>query len=197
MQWESDYWRGVSATVIEKKGKKVQWQTVYDMLDENGSTIMVETQNWTMQKFNDHYVIDLEWKGEAKADVVMGKFYVGGLFVRMPWVKETIGEIVNAGGQRNMEIEGQRAIWSDIGIKVDGRDDFAHIAIFDHPGNSAFPTPWRVDSQMGLGPSRQILGDWKIAKSESEMIRYRLLFYTGELDKAALTQTWKDFFREY
>jgi len=193
MQWRSDYWRGVSATVLEEKGEKVSWQTVYDMLDENENTIMVETQNWTMRQFDDRYILDLEWKGEAKIDVVMGKFYVGGLFIRMPWDKETIGEIINASGQRNMEGEGQRAIWSDIGIKVDGREDLAHIAIFDHPNNKGFPTPWRVDSQMGIGPSRQILGDWKLEKGESEIIRYRLLIYTGEMDKAKLTEIWKGF----
>jgi hypothetical protein len=193
MQWRSDYWRGVSATVLEEKGEKVSWQTVYDMLDENENTIMVETQNWTMRQFDDRYILDLEWKGEAKIDVVMGEFYVGGLFIRMPWDKETIGEIINASGQRNMEGEGQRAIWSDIGIKVDGREDLAHIAIFDHPNNKGFPTPWRVDSQMGIGPSRQILGDWKLEKGESEIIRYRLLIYTGEMDKAKLTEIWKGF----
>nr|MBI1232232.1 DUF1080 domain-containing protein [Cytophagales bacterium] len=195
MQWNRDYWRGVSATVIVGSGDQVTWQTVYDMLDENGKTLMVETQNWTMRQVDDTYVLDLEWKGEAKADVVMGKFYVGGLFIRMPWVPETVGEIVSASGHRGMELEGNRAIWSDIGIKLDGREDFAHIAIFDHPGNKAFPTPWRVDSQMGMGPSRQILGEWKIASGESETIRYRMLIYTGEMDKAKLVDTWKGFFR--
>jgi hypothetical protein len=197
MQWNKDYWRGVSATVIAGKGEKVKWQTVYDMLDENGKTIMVETQNWAMQQVDDTYILDLEWKGDAKADVVMGKFYVGGLFIRMPWDEETVGEIVSASGHQGMELEGNRAIWSDIGIKLDGREDFAHIAIFDHPSNKAFPTPWRVDSQMGMGPSRQILGDWKIAAGESETIRYRLLIYTGEMDKTALVDTWKEFFKVY
>jgi hypothetical protein len=69
----------------------------------------------------------------------------------------------------------------------------AHIAILDHPGNKAFPTPWRVDNEMGVGPSRQILGDWKLPKGEKEVIKYRLLFYTGELDKAVLMDFWKDF----
>ena len=197
MKWRSDYWRGVSASIIEGKGKQVKWQTVYDMIDEKGNTIMVETQNWSMQEYDGKYVLDLEWKGEAKTDVTMGKYYVGGLFVRMPWVKGTIGEIINSAGQRNMEIEAQRAIWSDVGIKVDGRDDFAHIAIFDHPNNKAFPTPWRVDTQLGLGPSRQILGDWKIAKGETEVIRYRLLVYTGELNNAELTRSWKEFILDY
>lgn len=197
MKWQNDYWRGVSASVIEGKGKQVKWQTVYDMLDEKGNTIMVETQNWTMQYYAGKYVLDIEWKGKANMDVTMGKFYVGGLFVRMPWVKGTIGEIINSTGQRNMEIEAQRAIWSDVGIKVDGRDDFAHIAIFDHPNNKAFPTPWRVDTQLGLGPSRQILGDWKIAKGDTEVIRYRILVYTGELNNAELTRSWKDFIKVY
>ena len=197
MKWQGDYWRGISANVIEKKGKQVKWQTVYDMLDEKGNTVMVETQNWAMQKIDGKYVLDLEWRGEAKTDVTMGKFYVGGLFVRMPWVKGTIGEIINSAGQRNMEIEAQRAIWSDVGIKVDGRDDFAHIAIFDHPDNKAFPTPWRVDSQLGLGPSRQILGDWKLAKGETEVARYRLLIYTGELNSTELTRSWEKFILDY
>ncbi|WP_439487764.1 family 16 glycoside hydrolase [Algoriphagus sp.] len=197
MQWKSDYWRGVSATIIEEKGDKVKWQTVYDMLGENGHTIMVETQNWSLQDYGDNYVLDLEWKGEAKTDILMGKFYVGGLFVRMPWVEETVGEIVNAVGQQDMALEGQRAMWSDIGIKIDGRDDFAHIAIFDHPGNPAFPTPWRVDSQMGIGPSRQILGDWGIKKGETEIIRYRLFIYTGDRNDAELTEVGKNFWDEF
>jgi hypothetical protein len=66
----------------------------------------------------------------------------------------------------------------------------------DHPDNAAFPTPWRVDSQMGLGPSRQILGDWGLAAGESETIRYRLLIYTGAEDKALKAEVWKEFFRE-
>jgi hypothetical protein len=196
MNWKEDYWSGVSATVLEDEGTQVKWQTVYDMLDENGKTIMVETQDWTMQHFDGQYVLDLQWTGEAQSDVLMEKFYVGGLFVRMPWVKETIGEIISASGLRNLELEGQRSIWSDIGIMLDGRDDFAHIAIFDHPENKAFPTPWRVDNEMGIGPSRQILGDWKIAEGEKEVIRYRLLFYTGELDKRLLTESWKKFIRD-
>ncbi|WPR75324.1 DUF6807 family protein [Algoriphagus sp. NG3] len=197
MQWKNDYWHGVSASILSGKGEKVKWQTVYDMLDENGHTIMVETQNWSLQDYGDNYVLDLEWIGEAKTDVVMGEFYVGGLFVRMPWIKETVGEIVNSAGLQGMALEGQRAMWSDIGIKVDGRDDLAHIAIFDHPGNAAFPTPWRVDSQMGIGPSRQILGDWEIKKGETETIRYRLLIYTGDRNDAKLTEVAKNFWNEF
>jgi hypothetical protein len=193
MNYKSDYWRFVSATVTQDKGDRVKWQTVYETIDSAGNTVMVETQNWTMRDFGSHYILDLEWQGVAKVDVVMGKFYVGGLFVRMPWKKGYDGDIVNAAGQKNKEVEAQRAIWSDVGIVTPGREDRAHMAIFDHPDNKAFPTPWRYDSQLGLGPSRQIMGDWGISKGNTEVIRYRILVYTGELDSKTLNQAWKKF----
>ena len=197
MKWQGDYWRRVSADVVDGEGQEVKWQTVYDMLDENGKTVLTETQNWSMQEQNGKYVLDLEWKGEAKTDVTLGKFYVGGLFLRMPWHKGIKGEVVNAVGQRNNEAEAQRAIWADIGIQVPGRDDMAHIAIFDHPDNKGFPTPWRVDNELGVGPSTQILGDREIDEGETETIRYRLVAYTGERSDMELTSTWKDFVCEH
>lgn len=193
MNWQGDYWRRVSAKVIKGKGREVKWQTVYNMIDENGKTILTETQNWSMQEQNGRFLLDLEWEGQAQTDVTMGKFYVGGLFLRMPWKKGVPGEVVNASGQRNTEAEGQRAIWTDIGIQVEGRENLAHIAIFDHPDNKAFPIPWRVDNELGVGPSRQILGDWKINKGETENIRYRLVAYTGDLNPSDLTHRWTDF----
>jgi hypothetical protein len=196
MNGYGDYWRRVSASVVEEKGPSVKWRTVYDLLDEKGNAILTETQNWTMQEHDGKYLLDLEWRGKAKTDITLGKFYVGGLFLRMPWRKGIPGEVVNAAGQRNQEAEGQRAIWTDVGLQVEGRNNLAHIAIFDHPDNQAFPTPWRVDGELGVGPSRQILGDWKIDQGETEVIRYRLVVYTGELDPAGLTRTWKNYLCE-
>jgi hypothetical protein len=193
MKWQSDYWKRVSAKVIEEKGLKVKWQTVYDMLDSTGKAILTETQTWALQEQHGKWLLDLEWKGEAKTDVTIGKFYVGGLFLRMPWRKGIPAEVVNAAGQRNAEAEAQRAIWTDVGMQVEGRDGWAHIAILDHPDNKAFPTPWRVDNELGIGPSRQILGDWKLNRSETEIIRYRLVVYTGNLSPAELNRYWKEF----
>lgn len=193
MKWQSDYWRKASATVITKKGQQVKWQTVYDLIDEKGNTTLTETGNWSLQEQNGKYFLDLEWRGEAKTDITFGKFYVGGLFMRMPWQKGTKAEVVNATGQRNMEIEAQRAIWADVGVEVKGRNDWGHMAVFDHPDNKGFPIPWRTDTQFGLGPSRQIMGDWKLNKGETEIVRYRILVYTGTLSSTELTQLWKEF----
>lgn len=191
------YHRKVSAGVIRESGEEVKWQTVYDLLNEEGNTILTGTHTWSMREEGDKYLIDLVWQGNAKRDVTIGEFYVGGLFLRMLWYEGIHGEVVNASGQRNLEAEGQRSIWADVGIQVDGRDDLAHIAMFDHPDNNGFPIPWRVDHQLGVGPSRQILGDWSLNEGQTEVVRYRLIVYTGELDPANLTRLWTEFAAKY
>ncbi len=193
MKWQSDYWRRVSANIITSKGQQVKWQTVYDLIDDKGNTTLTETANWSLQEQNGKYLLDLEWRGEAKTNITFGKFYVGGLFIRMPWHKGTKAEIVNAVGQHNMEIEAQRAVWADVGVEVEGRKDWGHMAVFDHPGNKDFPIPWRTDTQFGLGPSRQILGDWKLNKGETEIVRYRIIVYTGDINHTELMRLWKEF----
>lgn len=196
MNWQGDYYRYVSAEVMEREGEQVQWQTVYDLLDATGHAILTETQIWSVREQEGKFLLDLEWRGTAKTDITLGKFYVGGLFLRMPWRENIRGEVVNAAGQHNQEAEGQRAIWTDVGMEVEGREDLAHIAIFDHPENQAFPVPWRVDGEFGVGPSRQILGDWKINRGETEVIRYRLVVYTGDLQAQDLTNLWKKYICE-
>ena len=192
-----DYWRRVSATVTEghagSASETVRWQTVYDLLDAAGNPVMTETQRWSMRAVDGRFVLDLEWRGEAKTDVTIGKYDYGGLFLRMPWREGIRGEAVNAARQRNERAEGQRAMWLDVGMQVDGRDDLAHIAIFDHPDNDGYPQAWRVDGQLGAGPARSRAADWTIAKGDTEIIRHRLLVYTGVLNDVDLTGAWSDF----
>ncbi len=195
MQWQAEAYRRVAAKVIEASGQRVRWQTVYDMLDESGNAVMAETQNWSMAERSGQYVLDLEWKGEPKIDITLGKFYVGGLFIRMPWKAGVKAELVNAAGQRNLDAEQQRASWIDLGVQVDGREDLAHIAVFDHPDNFGFPIPWRVDAQMGFGPNNNFT-ERRLERGKTVVIRYRLLTYTGVLDPASLTRAWNEFTKE-
>ncbi|MBA4745894.1 MAG: PmoA family protein [Muricauda sp.] len=193
MNWKEAYWKKESSTILEGSGAIVRWQTKYGLLNEKGEVILEEVQQWSMEEREGSFILDLEWQGSARVDVTMGEFYVGGLFLRMPWKNGYKAEIVNSDGKKNLEAEAQRAIWADVGIQVPGRKDLAHVAMMDHPDNRAFPTPWRVDSQFGLGPSIQILGDWKIPKGSTETIKYRLLIYTGGQDKDLIARTWKEF----
>jgi len=178
---DGDYWQRVSATVLQATGTDVMWQTVYNMLDESGNTILTETQRWSMREQDGKFLLNLEWNGNAKTDVTIGKFAYGGMFLRMPWRKGIKGQAVNSARQLNRQANGQRATWVDVGMQVEGRDDLAHIAIFDHPSNGGYPQTWRVDGQLGVGPVRAAKGDWKIEKGKTETIRHLIVAYTGDL----------------
>jgi putative membrane-bound dehydrogenase-like protein len=196
------YWRRVSATILPTERSTpeggeaeppqdegvVRWQTIYDLLDEQGETMMQETQTWSMHQRKGEYLLDLEWAGEARTDVTISEYNYGGLFLRMPWRPGIAGDAVNAARQRNERAEGQKSPWLDVGMQVEGREDLAHIAIFDHPENAGFPQPWRVDKELGVGPVRARLGDWHIKKGEREVIRHRLFFYTGNFNDRAVTK---------
>ncbi len=190
---QGDYWRRVSAKVTRSSGEEVRWEIAYDLLDEGGQPVLRETQRWTMRQREGTFVIDLEWRGEARTDVTVGRYDYGGLFLRMPWREGMKAEVVNAARQRNERAEGQRAMWIDVGLQVEGRDDLAHIAIFDHPDNEGFPQAWRVDGQMGVGSARSRVEDWTIARGQTEVIRHRFVVYTGELNDVSLTAAWSDF----
>ncbi|GAB3696072.1 hypothetical protein GCM10027592_18720 [Spirosoma flavus] len=190
---QGDYWRRVSAKVVESKGTTVKWQTVYDLIDSTGKAVLTETQNWSMRERNGQYLLDLEWNGDAQTDVTIGKYDYGGLFLRMPWKEGIPGEVINAARQRNEKAEGQSAPWVDVGMQVEGRSDWAHVAIFDHPQNRNYPTIWRVDPQLGIGPARARKGDWSIKKGNTEIIKHQIVVYTGKLNDVALTKLYGEF----
>lgn len=190
---QEDYWKKVASNIVEKEGEEVKWQTIYHLLDEKGETVMQETQNWTMREEGGKYFLDLEWKGEAIKDIVIGKYDYGSLFLRMPWKEGIKGEIVNAARQKNENAEGQPSMWVNVAMQVEGRDDMANIAIFDHPENRGYPNKWRVDGQLGLGPAFTRDGDWIIPKGKTETLKHQLVIYTGELNDVSMTETWGKF----
>ncbi len=194
---KGDYWRRVSLKVLrrESAGDKdyVQWQTVYDLLDEQGEPVLTETQVWTMRHEGDAYVLDLQWTGAARTKVTIGKYDYGGLFIRMPWRQGMPAEVINAARHRGSDAEGKRAPWLDLGVQVDGRDDLAHIAILDHPKNRGFPQAWRVDGQFGVGPALSRSGDWTIEKGEEAVLKFQLRVYTGATRDLNLTEAWSKF----
>ena len=187
------FWRKVSSAVLVGQGEVVKWTTVYQLLDAEGKPVMNETQVWSMRDSDGRYLLDLEWKGEGLVDLTMAKQPYGGLFLRMPWKPGMEGGVINSARQSNERAEAQRSIWLDVGLKVEGRSDEAHIAIFDHPKNTGYPQFWRVDGQMGVGPCRAIAGHWTIAKGKSETVRHQFLVYTGKLNDVAVLEAWKKY----
>ena len=194
---EGTYWKRVSVSILNAvtttANDGIQWRTVYHLLDEKGVAVLEESQTWTLFDQEDTFYLDLNWQGKALTDVTIGKYNYGGLFLRMPWKKGMDGQVFSSARQKNGRAEGQRAVWVDVGIQVPGRDNQAHIAIFDHPKNKGFPQPWRVDGQMGVGPVRARMGDWQIRKGQTETIRHRVFVHTGKLNDADLTKQWSQY----
>ncbi|MCJ7465838.1 MAG: PmoA family protein [Maribacter sp.] len=190
---EGDHWQKVSAEVLIDKGPEVKWKTVYHMLDDQGIPILKESQTWTFKEKSEQYLLSLVWQGEALTDITINEFDYGGLFLRMPWKEGIKGQVENAARQRNEKAEGQRAMWVDAGMEIEGLDQWGHIAIFDHPDNEGFPQPWRVDSQLGIGPVRARMGDWHIKKGEVATIQHQIVAYTGNLDAIKMDDLWGDY----
>jgi len=186
------YWRRVSADIVQAKGEQVKWRTRYHMLDADGGVLLTESQMWTMQIDNSgQAILDLEWNGSAnKRPVKISKHDYGGLFLRMPWEKDTHAHVQTAARHRDQKASGKRSMWLDIGMEIDGREDDGHIAIFDHPKNEGFPNAWRVDDQFGVGPSRSIQGNWSIGKGRGKTFQHRFIIYTGETNDKELTESW-------
>lgn len=172
-------------------GKRATWSFAYEL---NGKALpaLVETQTWTLEDRGAAFVLDLEWTAEAIEDATVGKYDYGGVFLRMPHKGQ--GKAVTSEGLENGKAEGKRAKWIDVGMPIEGRsaDDWGHIAVLDHPANPDHPVPWRVDGQLGISPTRARLGDWKIAKGEKTIARYRFLIYTGAFDAAKIDAIFRE-----
>ncbi|MEM7655863.1 MAG: PVC-type heme-binding CxxCH protein [Bacteroidota bacterium] len=187
------YWRREGVKVLQAEGAEVSWQTVYWMLGEAGDSLLRETQTWTLTEAEGKYLLSLDWQGEAPKDFTVNEFEYGGMFLRMPWEKSTPAQVVNAARQRDQQANRKQAMWLDVGMEIEGLDQWGHLTIFDHPENEGFPTAWRVDGQYGVGPCRAISGDWQIKAGESLSFQHQLVVYTGELSDVEMNERWAEF----
>ena len=102
-------------------------------------------------------------------------------------------EAVNTARQKNAALDGQPAMWVDVGMRLPGRSDPAHIAVFDHPENPGFPQRWALDKHLGFGPVRARQAAWSLDAGEMTLVKHRLFLHTGALNDSELTKDWSDF----
>ena len=185
------HWSRQTLEIIRAEGPEVNWKTVYHLLDATAHPILEETMFWSCRTTDKQTIITLTWQGKALEPFTVNAFSYGGMFLRMPWQEGIAGTATNSAGQTDQEAEGQKAKWVDIGMAIDGRPDWGHLAILDHPENNSFPTPWRVDGQLGVGPCRAIEGDWHIPKGQTETIRRRIIAHTGSFSPPVVEEWWR------
>ncbi|MEY2879981.1 MAG: hypothetical protein RLZZ15_2361 [Verrucomicrobiota bacterium] len=186
-------WKKISAQPALATGDEVKWSTVYEQLRTDGVPLLRETQRWTMRESAGRVFLELESTAEALADVALDATGDAGLFFNFPPRALSENALVNSSRQRDARVDGQRALWLDVGLALDGRTDRAHVALFDHPRNDGYPQPWRVDAQFGVGPSRASVGEWKIAQGKSATFRHGLMVYTGDLTEDQIGAAWRDY----
>jgi hypothetical protein len=173
-------------TSISAHQNRASWTVLSDWKSPDGQPILIETQVWTLTDLGTIYHIDITWTLTAAIDLTFGPYAYGGLFLRMPYKKEMGGEAINSEGQINNQAEGQRARWVSVSMPIEGRSDWAGIAMCDHPTNPEYPNPWRVDGQLGIVPSRCIAGPWILKQQASSTNRYRLFVFTGRTDSTVV-----------
>lgn len=180
-------------TNITTQQNKATWTVTSDWHSPQGDTMLTETQAWSLTDLGETYHIDITWSLTAHTNLTFGEYAYGGLFLRMPYKKEQGGEAINSEGEINNQAETKRARWVSVSMPIDGRDDWAGIAMLDHPSNPEHPNPWRVDGQLGIVPSRCIAQAWSLTQNETTTNRYRLYTFCGRTQTDHIETQWQNF----
>jgi hypothetical protein len=162
----------------------VMWSVKCEWRSQAGEALLLEEQCWVARNTPREGTCSLEltWTLTAKVDLTFGPYDYGGLFLRMPFRKAQGGEAINSAGQRDVHAEAQRARWCAVSMPLGDDGVWAGVALFDHPSNMQFPTPWRVDNELGIGPSPCIAGAWHLLAGESRRMRHGVLPFMGHAD---------------
>jgi len=180
---------------VTETANRVSWSALVELVAPNGQVVLEEEDTITIQApdSSEAYVLDFDLLLRAKEqDVNFGKFFVGGLAVRMPWDKTNPRQThLNSNGLRGRACEQQRAAWCNVERPFDGQT--FGIAVFDHPLNPNHPSGWRVDEQGLINPNISALADWKLAARQAQRFRYQLLIYGGSATREHLAASFESF----
>ena len=195
--WKEDEGRQRFVRLIDlhEKPESVSWTALTELVAPDGKVVLEEENKITIHapRSVDSYLIDFTLLLRAKEqDVQFGKFFVGGLSVRMPWDKANPRQThLNSNGLRGRAGEQQRAAWCSV-ERPFGNDTFG-IAIFDHPQNANHPPAWRVDEQGLINPNVSGLADWSIPTRQERRFRYQILVYSRAATKEHLAAQFQRF----
>jgi putative heme-binding domain-containing protein len=180
---------------LKETSERVNWRALVELVAPDGNVVLEEEDSITIYapESPEGYAIDFDLLLRAKHDdVAFGKFFVGGLAVRMPWDKVNPRQThLNSNGLRDRECEQQRAGWCN--VERPFADQKYGIAVFDHPGNPTYPSAWRADEQGLINPNISGLGDWILPAQQTRAFHYRLWVYRGSTTRAELGKRFEDY----
>ncbi len=184
-----------------------------DWLDPDGKVLLSDKRVYTFRK-DARGRLRLDWDVTFEAsegDVVFGDDKDGLMAIRVvPGLRlepkddgaESTGRILTSEGVEGRGAWGKRAKWVTY-AGVDRGGKACGVALFDHPQNLRHPT-WFHARHYGLLTANPFgihhfekkargEGDFRLAEGETLRQRYRLLFYQGEPDAAALDEVARQF----
>lgn len=107
---------------------------------------------------------------------------------------KTGGTITNADGKKNeRETYKQRSAWIDSSGKL-GRQ-ICGVAIFDHPNNPDFPTPWFTRDYGPVSPNYGFFQEDPIviAPRKPLRLRYRIYSHSGDVVDGKVEEAWETY----
>jgi hypothetical protein len=180
---------------LKEEADRVSWRALVELVAPDGTVVLEEEDLITIHapESADAYAIDFDFLLRAKErDVTFGKYFVGGLSVRMPWDKANPRQThLNSNGVRGREAEQKRAAWCNV-ERPFGEEIFG-IALFDHPANANHPPGWRADEQGLINPNVSALADWSLPAKQQRVFRHRILIYRGSATLAQLAKRFETF----
>jgi hypothetical protein len=150
---------------------RVVWDVLSDYSDRSGACLLREVQSWQAVRRDSSLILDLRWTLLAVRPITFGQYEYGGLFLRVPYRADVGGVAVDSEGQ---SASGRRARWVTVALALPETGRVAHVAILDHPDNPGSPVSWRIDNELGIGPSPSAEGAWTLAEGASVVFRYRV-----------------------
>ena len=187
--------RFVRLLALNETSERVNWRALVELVAPDGSVVLEEEDSITIYapESPDGYAIDFDLLLRAKHnEVAFGKFFVGGLAVRMPWDKANPRQThLNSNGLRDRQCEQQRAGWCNV-ERPFANQTFG-IAVFDHPANPTYPSAWRADEQGLINPNISGLADWTLPAQQTRAFHYRLWIHRGPATRAELAKRFEDF----
>jgi putative heme-binding domain-containing protein len=182
---------------FQEASDHVSWRALVELVAPDGNVILEEEDTIIVHapESSDVYLIDFDLLLRAKErDVNFGKFFVGGLAVRMSWDKSNPRQThLNSNGLRGRDCEQQRAAWCNV-ERPFGNETFG-IAVFDHHANPNHPCGWRADEQGLINPNVSALADWTLTAKQTVRFRYGILIYRNSATHEQLAERFEAFSR--
>jgi hypothetical protein len=187
--------------------------SITDWVTRDGKKVLEDERRITFRGADGVRIIDFKIELKAtEGSVHFGDSKEGVFGVRIPTsmdVEQKLnkaaepGHIVNSEGLKDADAWGKPAAWVDYHGKVG--EEHLGIAILNHPKSFRYPTPWHVRTYglfaancFGLQTFDKAAkpGDYDLAKGESLVFRYRVIFHRGDEKEGRIAEEFAEFAKE-